>query len=55
MKLEDLSLIKVTPPKDAKLPLRLLCGLVSGFCWAVSIMFLGYLLELGMQLARDCP
>ena len=52
MELSDLALFKAIPTEKDKLFVRILCGIVTGFGYGATIIGTGYLLEIGMQLAR---
>jgi len=50
--LSDLSLIKMTPGRNSGWWMKKLCVLVTSFGFGLTIILVGYLLELGTQLAR---
>jgi len=55
MELSDLAFFKATPAKNSRFFVRMLCKLITGFGYGVTVIVTGYLLEVGMQLARTTP
>lgn len=52
MQLSDFSLIQMMPAENSGRWTKILCALITSFGFGLTIILVGYLLEIGMQLAR---